>query len=323
MLVNAMEVSGVEGTYRATCEKVMRVLRDNRDSLLSMLEAFIHDPLVSWRLLGATPDFEMPDMVPAETTSAAMDRRSGGDEDDEDDDDDVTEDGGSPRSGSPLDDDDEEDYDDEDDDDEEDTDEQHDESDDESPRSEDDDDEDRSDRSDDEATDDEEDEYYDGSAVSRATPGRSSRGGSVARSSRRRSSQQQQQQQMHQKMARMAANLSLNSTRYSAHSVHDTSSRPHLGSVVSSIANSRLDHRSARERELVQTLGEEGVEAPIEALNEKAVAVMARVEDKLTGCDFDSSGPPLSVADQVDRLIHQATDVRNLCQAFVGWCPFW
>ena len=29
MLVNAMEVSGVEGTYRATCERVMRVLRDD------------------------------------------------------------------------------------------------------------------------------------------------------------------------------------------------------------------------------------------------------------------------------------------------------
>ena len=56
MLVNAMEVSGVEGTYRATCERVMRVLRDNRDSLLSMLEAFIHDPLISWRLLGAAAE---------------------------------------------------------------------------------------------------------------------------------------------------------------------------------------------------------------------------------------------------------------------------
>ena len=51
MLVNAMEVSGIEGSYRLTCEKVMSVLRENRDSLVATLEAFVHDPLISWRLL--------------------------------------------------------------------------------------------------------------------------------------------------------------------------------------------------------------------------------------------------------------------------------
>lgn len=29
----------------------MRVLRDNRDSVMAMLEAFVYDPLISWRLL--------------------------------------------------------------------------------------------------------------------------------------------------------------------------------------------------------------------------------------------------------------------------------
>ena len=38
MLVNAMEVSGIEGNYRTTCEHVMSVLRDSRDSLLAMLQ---------------------------------------------------------------------------------------------------------------------------------------------------------------------------------------------------------------------------------------------------------------------------------------------
>ncbi len=51
MLCNAMEVCGVEGTYRATCERVMVVLRKSSDSLLAMLEAFVHDPLISWRFL--------------------------------------------------------------------------------------------------------------------------------------------------------------------------------------------------------------------------------------------------------------------------------
>lgn len=51
MLVNAMEVSGIEGNYRSTCESVMRVLRDSRESLMAVLEAFVYDPLINWRLL--------------------------------------------------------------------------------------------------------------------------------------------------------------------------------------------------------------------------------------------------------------------------------
>ncbi|KAH9264533.1 hypothetical protein BASA83_012004 [Batrachochytrium salamandrivorans] len=54
MLINAMEVSGIEGNYRITCEHVMRVLRDNKDSLMAVLEAFVHDPLINWRLMTQT-----------------------------------------------------------------------------------------------------------------------------------------------------------------------------------------------------------------------------------------------------------------------------
>eukprot|EP01059_Diplonema_ambulator_P003629 TRINITY_DN13342_c0_g1_i3.p1 TRINITY_DN13342_c0_g1~~TRINITY_DN13342_c0_g1_i3.p1 ORF type:complete len:2822 (+),score=973.50 TRINITY_DN13342_c0_g1_i3:85-8550(+) len=50
MLVRAMEVSGIEGQYRRTAELVMGMLRRNKDSLMAMLEAFVHDPLISWRL---------------------------------------------------------------------------------------------------------------------------------------------------------------------------------------------------------------------------------------------------------------------------------
>lgn len=55
MLINAMEVTGIEGTYRRTCESVMNVLRKNKDSLMAVLEAFVYDPLLNWRLLDA-PD---------------------------------------------------------------------------------------------------------------------------------------------------------------------------------------------------------------------------------------------------------------------------
>ena len=51
MLVKAMEVSGIEGNFRITCEHTMRVLRENRDSLIAILEAFVYDPLVSFKLL--------------------------------------------------------------------------------------------------------------------------------------------------------------------------------------------------------------------------------------------------------------------------------
>ncbi|GJT96039.1 serine/threonine-protein kinase TOR [Tanacetum coccineum] len=49
MLVKAMEISGLEGSFRSTCENVMQVLRTNKDSVMAMMEAFVHDPLINWR----------------------------------------------------------------------------------------------------------------------------------------------------------------------------------------------------------------------------------------------------------------------------------
>ena len=46
----------------------MRVLRSNRDSVMAMLEAFVHDPLINWRLLNtpdAAPDAAMPPVATA------------------------------------------------------------------------------------------------------------------------------------------------------------------------------------------------------------------------------------------------------------------
>ena len=50
MLTFAMEVSNIDGSYKLSCEAVMRVIRDNKESLMAVLEAFIHDPLLNWRL---------------------------------------------------------------------------------------------------------------------------------------------------------------------------------------------------------------------------------------------------------------------------------
>ena len=51
MMIKAMEVSGIEGNFRSSCEETMRVLRANKESVIAMLEAFVHDPLINWRLL--------------------------------------------------------------------------------------------------------------------------------------------------------------------------------------------------------------------------------------------------------------------------------
>ena len=51
MLIKALEIGGIEGGYRITCENVMRVVREHKDSLNVILAAFVHDPLISFRLL--------------------------------------------------------------------------------------------------------------------------------------------------------------------------------------------------------------------------------------------------------------------------------
>lgn len=56
-MVDAMGLSGYEGTFRICSEHALRVLRDKRDILMNVLDSFVHDPLVN----KATPDH--PDIV--------------------------------------------------------------------------------------------------------------------------------------------------------------------------------------------------------------------------------------------------------------------
>eukprot|EP00271_Cylindrocystis_brebissonii_P001741 TRINITY_DN12017_c1_g1_i1.p1 TRINITY_DN12017_c1_g1~~TRINITY_DN12017_c1_g1_i1.p1 ORF type:complete len:182 (+),score=41.26 TRINITY_DN12017_c1_g1_i1:60-548(+) len=131
---------------------------------------------------------------------------------------------------------------------------------------------------------------------------------------------------------------------------------------LSAIYNANLPspiQRGARERELLQAVGQLG--DANEMLNERAVAVMTRMGHKLTGKDFGQASvappppvpslvpapsgngldrttsgmailgpvdardaePGLSVKTQVQRLVAQATSHENLCQSYIGWCPFW
>ncbi|KAI0720383.1 hypothetical protein C8T65DRAFT_736114 [Cerioporus squamosus] len=47
-MVDGLGVTGVEGVFRISCEVTLRLLRENKDCLMNVLDAFVHDPLVEW-----------------------------------------------------------------------------------------------------------------------------------------------------------------------------------------------------------------------------------------------------------------------------------
>ncbi|KAK2957392.1 putative serine/threonine protein kinase [Blattamonas nauphoetae] len=48
MMLNAMDIGGVHGAFRRSCERIMSLLRSSKGSIMAMLEAFVLDPLVHW-----------------------------------------------------------------------------------------------------------------------------------------------------------------------------------------------------------------------------------------------------------------------------------
>ncbi|KAG9481906.1 hypothetical protein GDO78_010897 [Eleutherodactylus coqui] len=168
MLTNAMEVTGLDGNYRITCHTVMEVLREHKDSVMAVLEAFVYDPLLNWRLMDTNIK-------------------------------------GTKRSRTRT------------------------------------------------------DSYSAGQSVE------------------------------------MLETVELGETAYK---------KP--GSTVPESINTYIG---------------DGLVQP-EALNKKAIQIINRVRDKLTGRDF-SHDETLDVATQVELLIKQATSHENLCQCYIGWCPFW
>ena len=76
------------------------------------------------------------------------------------------------------------------------------------------------------------------------------------------------------------------------------------------------------ERQLLNYYEENNDEIEFEELNKIAQLVLNRIKQKLTGFDFNNDNP-LTVKDQIDRLINQAKSDENLSQSYLGWCPFW
>jgi FKBP12-rapamycin complex-associated protein len=286
MLVQAMEVSGIEGSYRSTCERTMSVLRHSRDSLVAMLEAFVYDPLISWRLVGlsegeavaaAAPPVRDEAVLRPTSTKPTVKAIVEGEVDGE---------------GVPI----------------------------------------NMSRSlfheaiveghDEDHGDDEEgarkpsilrgatslsERIHAGNALEAAESGNRDTATSAAKS---------RSLQMYSNIQTLAKNLSA-SSRIASITGGDTE----RVAVEGSIAKSSRIARSLRQREVMSFLeGQEG-NANEEALNEKALKVIRRVQDKLSGTDLDET--TLDVPDQVQRLIVQATSSENLCQLFIGWCAFW
>ncbi|XP_057312523.1 serine/threonine-protein kinase mTOR-like [Hydractinia symbiolongicarpus] len=168
MLINAMEVTGIDGNYRMTCESVMRVLRENKDSLMAVLEAFVYDPLLNWRLIDTQKE-----------------KRS---------------------KGRP--------------------------------------------------------ESY---------------------------AQHNEGNEFHEAYDR----------------THDRprGKKPAAGAADNPQQDAEYGNKP-------------------EAVNKRALQIVNRVKDKLTGRDFNKD-EAIEVEKQVDLLIQQATSHANLCQAYIGWCPFW
>jgi len=186
MLINAMEVTGIEGTYRSTCESVMTVLRNNKDSLMAVLEAFVYDPLLNWRLI--------------ETSSK-------------------------------------------------------------------------------------------------------------------------------NKKAKVAGAVSGSALENVAGAAGESVAQMELNPLTSGEHLAPRDNKTLVDQEASATLAASGnsngsLQQQPEALNKKALDIVQRVRDKLTGRDFDPD-ECFAVAKQVDLLIRQATNNENLCQCYIGWCPFW
>jgi phosphatidylinositol kinase/protein kinase (PI-3 family) len=296
MLIKAMEISGIEGSYRSTCERTMTVLRGSRDSLVTMLEAFVYDPLISWRLAGLSP-VDSSGTVPGQLGGNAlqgggndrgvpihrMARPSGvmidaitelPDEDnmeDEDEEDNVVR-----QVAIPL-------------------------------------------------------HMHQSGGRGRGETGQSS----VSAEETTAAANRLRSLQMYSNIQSLAANLATDSRiasitgQRSPSDQHEPGGLPVAGDGASLARSSRGLERSMkqqRESSFLLTRGEDGLARHEEAaLNEKALKVIRRVQDKLQGTDFLDScvGEPLDVADQVQRLVVQATSSENLCQLYVGWCSFW
>eukprot|EP00828_Plagiopyla_frontata_P014353 TRINITY_DN1886_c0_g1_i4.p1 TRINITY_DN1886_c0_g1~~TRINITY_DN1886_c0_g1_i4.p1 ORF type:complete len:612 (-),score=64.26 TRINITY_DN1886_c0_g1_i4:52-1887(-) len=244
MLIKAMEGCGVEGTFRSTCQTVMTVLRDNRESVLTVLEAFVHDPLLHWRL------FTEEDLKKGDAVFVQKQQQQ---------------------------------------------------------------------------------QNYEVDKEPSAAGQSILRGMTLVRtlvetnSLRKKSKKKREDEQLMeedndnelpsiQKQNHRQQHDIINKEKPSMSQQED---EEHFDLQVQS-----RDYE-AGSKEIKAFLEEDRKQhIETEILNKKAVDVLNRIKKKLIGRDFKEN-EALGVNDQVNKLILQATSHENICQAYIGWCPFW
>ena len=284
MLIKGMEVSGIEGSYRSTCERTMSVLRDNRDSLVAMLEAFVDDPLISWRLLNQDTSPTTDDDA---TTTGTTNNANGGNKRPTTY---TTDDRSSVEPSSfaesstsyvqqqrmvhePI-----------------------------------------RESSFEDSLDGDTHVYANNTNKHHSNTVEQQEKGSIMipssynnkKAAATTSTRPQSLRPAHTKSLKIYSNMQAMAASLT------TSSR--IASLTGGTSVVESKPKSRRYHNVQQNNNKE------EALNEKALKVIRRVQDKLTGTDFQES---MDVPDQVQRLIVEATSSENLCQLFIGWCAFW
>lgn len=212
MLINAMEVTGIEGTYRMTCEKVMHVLRKNKDSLMAVLEAFIYDPLLDWRLASGDGKFRARIKLKQAV-------------------------GNSSRPESTL--------------------------------------------------------------ISHDVDNVMATQAKI------------DQQQAYEALRNAQGMVNGGDQQAVTHN----SGKSHIESTNNLPLHHHVNHNHVNQRDTQDPRQQE-------RMNSRAMIVVNRVRDKLTGRDFDPN-VTFDVPHQIELLIRQATSNENLCQCYMGWCPFW
>ncbi|OQR67589.1 serine/threonine-protein kinase mTOR-like [Tropilaelaps mercedesae] len=266
MLILAMEVTGIEGTYRITCEKVLKVLRNHKDSLMAVLEAFVYDPLFNWRLVEAnvqptgrgrhaTAQRPVDTKVARDMTVIAASNVNNNTAN--------TAASGQQQQPPPA-----------------------------SPA--------KSTQASREQTT---------GTASLAGENAVTNGGST-----------------HDPMKPRSKNGRTSSEK-TARPQGSGTPPPSRSVQIQPLSGAQTALPGPQHPATAPGHGVHQQHQPTqgpkqEVLNRKAVAIIERVREKLTGCDFDKR-THLEVSQQVELLIRQATSPENLCQCYIGWCPFW
>lgn len=77
-IVDGMGVCGCQGVFRRCCEASLEVMRSHRDSLLTIIMVFLHDPLYKWAMSPLEALKRQQGAEEVSLDSAEMDRESEG-----------------------------------------------------------------------------------------------------------------------------------------------------------------------------------------------------------------------------------------------------